>query len=289
MKNLLVLGILFGAISAGGYGGDSGIFSFKVGQFEVFMLVESERDGNAGILTGSTPDVIERYIPSSGFKHSTNAYLVKAPGQNILIDTGTGAGGVIIEKIKSLGVQPESVNVILLTHLHGDHFGGLVKDGKAVFPNAKIYLSERELNHFTVTSVNQAAVNALAPYRSRMETFVPSELSTEIRPQIIPGIIPIAAYGHTPGHTMYLLESGRAKLLVVGDILHVALVQFHLPAVNATYDMNGTDAARSRLAVLTYAALNRLPIAGMHIVYPGIGIVESYNNGRSFNYTSMDD
>jgi len=289
MKNLMVFGILISAITAGGYSGDSGVFSFKVGQFDVFMIVESEREGNAGILTGTSADVIERYIPSSGFKHSTNAFLIKAQGQNILIDTGTGAGGVIVDKIKSLGVQPEQIHVILLTHLHGDHFGGLVKDGKPVFPNAKIYLSERELNYFTVTNINQAAVNALSPYRSKMETFVPSELSTERRPQIIPGIFPIAAYGHTPGHTIYLLESGRAKLLIAGDILHVGLVQFHLPAVNATYDMNGADAARSRLAVLLYAALNRLPIAGMHIVYPGMGIVESYNNGQSFNYTSMDD
>ena len=287
MKNLTVLGILLGAIAASVFGGSEGVFSFKVGQFEVFLLVESERDGNAGILVGADENIIKRYVPPQGFKHTANAILIKAPKQNILIDTGTGTGGVIIDKIKMLGVQPDKVNAVLLTHLHGDHFGSLQKDGKAVFPKAKIYISAKELEYFTKTNVNQAAVNALAPYKSNVVTFEPGALFADRRQAILPGIFPIAAYGHTPGHTIYLLEDGRAKLLVIGDLLHVAVVQFHVPSISATYDVDGAAAAQTRAQVLSYAATNRVPIAGMHIVYPGMGFVEAYDK-ESFKFTPME-
>ncbi|MCL2264472.1 MAG: MBL fold metallo-hydrolase [Treponema sp.] len=288
MKNLMILGALFGAITAAGYSDNSGIFSFKAGQFEIFILVESERDGNAGILTGADSAVLSKYIPAQGFKHSANAILVKTSGQNILIDSGTGAGGIIIEKIKRLGVEPEKINTILITHLHGDHFGSLQRDGKAVFPNAKVYISKKELDYFTVTNPNQGAVNALAPYKSQIVTFEGGDLLNDSKPEILPGIKPIAAYGHTPGHTIYLLESGRAKVLVIGDLLHVGLVQFHLPQISVTYDMDGAEAAKIRQQVLYYAAVNNIPIAGMHIVYPGMGMLQAYNNGQSFNYTPME-
>ncbi|MCL2802174.1 MAG: MBL fold metallo-hydrolase [Treponema sp.] len=289
MKKIMFIGLMLGAAAAGVYGNESGIFSFNAGQFEVFMLVESERDGSAGILVGADETILRRYIPVQGFKHTANAFLIKAPGQNILIDTGTGAGGVITEKIRSLGVRPEDINVILLTHLHADHFGGLIRDGAAVYPNAKVYLSENELRHFTVTNVNTGAVNALAPYRSRLETFRPGALADiNMLAEVVPGIYPIAAYGHTPGHTIYLLQSGRARLLIVGDLFHVALVQFHVPSISATFDIDGPAAARTRQQVFSYAAANRIPIGGMHLVYPGIGMLEAYNNGNSFLFSSME-
>jgi len=288
MKKMILLGIIFMAVITSVYGNDSGIFSYKLGQFDVFMLVESERDGNTGILVGADEATLNRYIPAQGFKHTANAFLVKAASQNILIDTGTGAGGIIIEKIISLGVQPEDVNIVLITHLHGDHFGSLQRDGNAVFPNAKIYLSAREFEHFTKTNINQGAVNALAPYESQIITFEPSALSARRKTQILPGITPIAAYGHTPGHTIYLLENGKAQLLIIGDLLHVALVQFHVPSISATFDIDAAAAARTRQQVLAYAAKNKIPVGGMHIVYPGIVTLEAYNRGNSFNYKPVN-
>jgi glyoxylase-like metal-dependent hydrolase (beta-lactamase superfamily II) len=286
MKKVMFMGFLFGAMAAGGYADEGGIFTLKTGQFEIFMIVESERDGNAGILVGADESVLKRYIPAGGFKHTANAFLIKAPGQNILIDTGTGAGGIVIEKIKSLGVQPENIDAVLITHLHGDHFGSLQKDGKAVFSKAKIYLSARELEYFTKTSVNQGAAAALAPYGSRVATFEPGDLASAASgkklKEIVPGISPIAAYGHTPGHTIFLIENGSAKLLIIGDLLHVALVQFPRPDISATYDMNQQTAAAVRRQVLDYAAKNKIPVGGMHIVYPAVGSVETDGNGFKF-------
>jgi len=282
MKKIGLLGLIFYAIAANGYASESdGIYTLKVGQYEVYVLVESERDGNTGILVGADEAVIKRYIPAEGFKHTANAVLIKAPRQNILIDTGTGAGGIIVEKIKKLGVQPENVDAVLITHLHGDHFGSLQKDGAAVFSKAKVYLSAKELEYFTKTQVNQGAVAALAPYGSRVTTFEPGELGKKLR-ALLPGISPIAAYGHTPGHTLFLIENGRDKLLIVGDLLHVALVQFPVPEISATFDMDQKTAAVVRRQVLDYAAKNKIPIAGMHIVYPGTGSVSVEGSGFKF-------
>ena len=282
MKKGLIIGLLFSIITAGGFAAEGdGIFNFKVGQFDVYMLVEAERDGNANIIPGATEAMLKRYIPASGFKHTVNAFLIKAPGRNILIDTGTGAGGVIIDKIKKLGVQPDQVDAVLLTHMHGDHIGSLQKDGKAVFTKAKIYVSAKEREYFTKTAVNDGAVAALAPYGSSVISIEPSPLFPGYK-EILPGISAIAAYGHTPGHTVYLLESNKEKLLIAGDFLHVALVQFPNPDISATYDMDQRAAAVSRREILSFAAENKIPIGGMHVVYPGIGTVEPDGNGFKF-------
>jgi glyoxylase-like metal-dependent hydrolase (beta-lactamase superfamily II) len=283
MKKICFIGLIFCVTAGGGYAdaGD-GIYALKIGQYEVFILVESERDGNTGILTGADEAVLKRYIPAEGFKHTANAVLIKTPKQNILVDTGTGAGGVIIEKIKKLGVQPENIDAVLITHLHGDHFGSLQKDGTAVFTKAKIYLSAKELEYFTKTNVNQGAASALAPYGSKVTAFEPGELGKKLK-EILPGIFPIAAYGHTPGHTIFLIENGKEKLLIIGDLLHIALVQFPVPEISASYDMDQKASALVRRQVLDYSAKNKIAVAGMHIVYPGTGAVSADAGGFKFS------
>ncbi|MCL2139353.1 MAG: MBL fold metallo-hydrolase [Treponema sp.] len=282
MEKTVFFILFFGGIIAGVFGSESdGIFTWKVGKFEVNMLVETQREGNASILVGANDGILSRYIPSIGFMHTANAFLVKASGKNILIDTGTGFNGVIIEKLKKLGAAPEKINVVLITHLHGDHFGGLHNNGKANFPKAKVYVSKAEYNYFTNTNKNEAAVLALAAYGKNVITFDPGALASNLKP-LLPGITAFANYGHTPGHTVFLIENGTDKLIVGGDFLHIALVQFAEPDISASYDMDPVAAAASRRQILDYAAKNKIPIGGMHVVYPGIGMVESLGSGYSF-------
>ena len=277
MKKEMLIWFLLGAITIGAFAQENnGVFSYKVGDIEVFMLVESQREGNAGILVGADEETLKHYIPESGFFHSTNMFLVKANGRNVLIDTAFG--GASFESMKTLGVEPRRVHAILITHLHGDHIGGLLKDGNIVFPRARIYVSRAEYDYFTKTNPNQGAVAALEAYGPRVEIFEPGELDGKLT-EIFPGVTPIANYGHTPGHTIYLLENNEERFLIIGDLLHVALVQFPVPEISATYDIDQKAAAAVRRQILEYAAKNNIPVGGMHIVYPGMGMVEADGNG----------
>ena len=258
---------------------NDGIFFHKVDKIEVYMLVEAQREGNAGILIGADEALLSQFIPESGFTHSTNVFLIKANGRNILVDTGFGT--TIFEKMAKIGVQPDQVDAVLMTHLHGDHIGGLAKDGAALLPNATLYVSTLEREYFTEIQVNDGAVAALAAYGNKVVSFDPGELGATLS-AIIPGISPIAAYGHTPGHTAYLVEDGKDTLLIAGDFLHVGLVQFPNPAISAIYDVDPEAAAATRIQLLRYAAEQKIPIGGMHIVYPGIGTVEPLNKGFMF-------
>ena len=279
MKKMMIF-ISFFILVMGVYASESdGIFAYRVGQFEVYMLVGAEREGNTGIIPGAGEDVIRRYIPDAGFKHSTNAFLIKTPGRNILVDTAFG--GPIFEKMEKLGVKPDQVDAVLLTHLHGDHIGGLAANGKPLLPNAKIYLENKERDYFTKIAVNQGAVAALNAYGSNVITFDALPLGPVFK-EIVPGISAIAAYGHTPGHTAFLLESNREKLIIAGDFLHIALVQFPRPDISATYDVDQKAAASSRAQIMAYASKFGIPVGGMHIVYPAVGNAMSDGNGYRF-------
>jgi glyoxylase-like metal-dependent hydrolase (beta-lactamase superfamily II) len=279
MKNEMIIGLLLGTMAAGAFASESnGIYSFSTGSIQIHMLVERQNPGNPGILVGADESVLKQYIPSGAFTHSANVFLVKTPSHTILIDTGFGQ--TIFEKMKTLGVEPDQVDAVLLTHTHGDHVGGLVKDGKPVFGKAKIYLSALE-NEYAGAQGNRGAGAALSLYGDRVVTFTPREIGTAPE-ELLPGIFPIAGYGHTPGHTVFMIQNNGSRFIVAGDFLHVAPVQFPRPDISASYDMDKNNAAQFRANILKYAAENNIAIGGMHIVYPAAGRVEKSGTGFRF-------
>jgi glyoxylase-like metal-dependent hydrolase (beta-lactamase superfamily II) len=277
MKTKILGGIMLSAMAAGAFAAENQIFSYTVGNFEVYMLVETRGPGNPSILLNPGKAALDAYIPGGTFTSAVNTFLIKTANQIVVVDTGFG--GAIFSSMKTLGIDPSQVNAVLLTHMHGDHINGLQKDGKALFPNARVYLARQEKDHWV--KPNTPAAAALAPYGSRVETFLPAELGTAAA-DLIPGIKAIASFGHTPGHTSYLVESGGEQLIIWGDLMHVQLVQFPLPDQSVSFDTDPIAAAAVRRQFLAYAAKNNAAIGGMHLVYPAIGKVATEGAGYRF-------
>jgi glyoxylase-like metal-dependent hydrolase (beta-lactamase superfamily II) len=280
MKATILRGIILSTMAVNSFAVDKPYFSYPVGRIEVYMLVETRSPGNPSILINPDRAALDRYIPGGTYTSEVNTFLIKTPERIVVIDTGFG--GAIFSSMKILGFDPAQVDAVLITHMHGDHINGLQKGGRALFPKARVYLAQQEKDFWiNPLMAGNSAAAALAPYENRVETFRPGELGTTIA-DLIPGIKPIAAFGHTPGHTAFMVESEGKKLLIWGDLMHVQLIQFPVPEQSVSYDTDPVAAAAIRRQFLEYAAQNKIPVAGMHLVYPAIGTVTAEGNGYRF-------
>lgn len=258
--------------------------TFDAGSFTITTLNENEvqRPSKPNNLIGATEEILNQYIPGGTYNSATNAFLLESSGKNILVDAGVG--NRLTDNLAKCGKNPGDIHIILLTHMHGDHIGGLLKDGKKVFPNATLYMSHAEHDYWTNNEIMQSlpenkrrgfthAQEVVKIYRDKLQLFVPDE-ADKMKQELLPGIRSIAAYGHTPGHTAYLLDSDGYQLLIWGDLTHVTPIQIPRPEIAVTYDTNPEQAIKTRQQLLKYVSENRIRIAGMHVEYPGLGNVK---------------
>jgi len=246
------------------------VFTHKVGAAEVSMLSEGQDTGNSSIFVGATPEMIQKSVPDGSYPRSCNAFLIRKSGKNILVDAAFGRK--LFDNLKSLGVAPEQVDAVLLTHLHGDHIGGMIRDGQAAFPNAEVYMSKLEYD-FWMSDAARNPSNArrvLELYQTKLRLILPNEID-EAPLFVFPGIRAVAAYGHTPGHTLYMVESGGDKLLVWGDLTHAMAIQMPFPQVAMTFDVDPEQAVAARKKVLEHVARNNIIVGGIHTAFPGMG------------------
>ncbi len=262
-------------------------YTYNIGEFKISLLSESQQAGKTNILIGATDEMIKEYAPDGTFPNAMNAYLVQTPEKNILFDTGVG--NKLTQNLALLGVTPEQIDILCITHMHGDHIGGMLKDGKAVFTNAEVYLPQPEHDYWTNQDIISKlpenkrggflnAIKVIDIYKHKLHLFTPITIDSSIT-TLLPGIQGIAAYGHTPGHTGFLLESKGEKLLIWADLTHAMAFQMPYPEIAVTYDTNPTDAVYARQAILKYVSEHQIPIAGMHIAFPGMGKIEKSVKG----------
>ncbi len=263
-----------------------------IGKAEVMSLQDVETQMQTSIFVGADKESIEKAVPGGKAPSSINVFLVKLNGRHILIDTGLGMAdgprkSKLPEAMAAAGVKPEQINAILITHMHGDHIGGLASEGKRAFPNATVYVCKAEYDYWMSDEAMAAqpakkesfemARYKLSLYKNKVKVFVPGS-------RLVSGFIAREAYGHTPGHVAFELESAGEKLLFWGDIVHAAALQFANPRISATYDMDTWQAVATRTGLMKSAAEENLPVAGVHLPFPGIGRVSQVSPG-SFAYT----
>ncbi len=208
---------------------------------------------------------VEELSPTGGVPSSISCFLVETQGKKVLFDTGNGAanGGRLLALLDSMGIAPEGIDYLLLTHFHNDHIGGMLAGDSAVFTHAEVYVPEPEYD-FWVTNGDSAgnAARAMQAYAGRLHRFA----WTDTLPL---GIQPIAAPGHTPGHTVYRI----GRLLVVGDLMHGVALQLQDLNICPAFDMDREQAVTTRKEIVDYVRSSdtELIVAGMH--FPGNGVL----------------
>jgi len=276
-----------------------GWYRTMVGDFEVTALYDGYIDLDPKQLLKFThAGEIERgmaraFQPGPKVQTSVNAYLVNTGQQLILVDAGSAklfgpTLGFLVDHIKAAGYDPAQVDLILVTHLHADHVGGVLSpEGKIAFPNAQLMVTAPEAA-FWLDDASKAkapkemhgffdmAKASVAPYQAagKFKTFEPNA-------QIAPGVKAVAT-GHTPGHSSYLFESKGQKLLVLGDMIHIGSVQFPRPEVAMAFDTDNKPAIKSRKEWFARAAKEKILLAGAHLSFPGLGHVRPEGKGYAW-------
>ncbi len=257
------------------------VITFDIGSYAVSLLSEGQGQGNTGILLNATDEMKKECAPDGKFSNATNVFLVETGGQTILFDAGYGRN--LFDNLQSLKKKVEDIDAVILTHMHGDHIGGLLRDGKKSFPKATLYIPKPEYDYWMGDNARNSASarKVIEGYNDQLRLFEPGTIE---KPQeLVKGVWSIAAYGHTPGHTGYLLESGSSKLLIWGDLTHAMAIQMPYPQVAVTYDTDPKTAVESRQQILKYVAENKISIAGMHIPFPAIGSIRK-NNTKGYDF-----
>jgi glyoxylase-like metal-dependent hydrolase (beta-lactamase superfamily II) len=277
-----------------------GFYRLKVGDLEVTALFDGTGVFDPHWLNGTkaTMDVVAKALQED--PHALDVvdmgFLVNTGKQLVLVDAGAGtwwgggALGRLAGSLRSAGYTPEEVDIVLLTHLHSDHVGGLTtQDGERVFRNADVYVAKAESDFWLSPEIAarapkdaqpffQSAQAIAAPYikAGKWHTFSGTE-------SIIEGMQPVPLAGHTPGHTGYEFSSKGQKILFWGDIIHAQRVQLLHPEVTAVFDIDQTAAAATRNQLLTRLARENVLIATPHTsLFPALGRLHKEGSGYSW-------
>jgi glyoxylase-like metal-dependent hydrolase (beta-lactamase superfamily II) len=221
-----------------------------------------------------------------------NAFLVESAGRTILVDAGASAtvfptAGRFPGSLQAVGVAAADVDLVVSTHLHVDHIGGLTDaNGRAVFDRAALVIAEAERQHWLAAETLDrtrtearpfvhAARNALAAYAERL-------VAVSGDREIAPGVRIVPTYGHTPGHSALHLSSGDRQALIWGDIIHAPALQFARPDWTIAFDADQDAAVATRARMLDRSASDRLLVFGAHLPFPGAGYV--VRRGQAYRF-----
>lgn len=282
-----------------------GFYRVMVGDIEVTPINDGTVDLPVDQLLHQKPEQTRATLAKNFLKlpleTSDNAFLINTGSKLVLVDTGAGALfgptlGKLVQNLKAAGYQPEQIDEIYLTHMHGDHLGGLARDGQRVFPNAVVRAGKADADFWlSKANMDKAPADKKGFFQGAMASLNPYIQAGKFKAiegngELVPGVSAVAEHGHTPGHTAYVVESKGQKLMLIGDLIHVAAVQMDKPQVTIGFDSDEKAAYAARKKVFDDAAKNGYLIGGAHLAFPGLGHLQTQGKGYRWvpvNYTQM--
>jgi glyoxylase-like metal-dependent hydrolase (beta-lactamase superfamily II) len=265
-----------------------GIYRYRIGTFELTALYDGIwyrpitdkfiRNAPFAEVEGALADA---FMPPDKLSTPFTTLVVNTGSKLVLIDTGTGgqiapSAGVLRDNLAAAGIDPKAIDLIAISHFHPDHINGIKdKDNELVFPNAEVAVAAPEWNYWMDdANMNAAAVDLKLTFRNQRRIFSDiAENVTRFRPgaEVAPGIVAVAAPGHTPGHTVFAIHSGDQSLLVLGDTAQHPAVFARHPDWQAAFDIDGEAAVTTRRKLFDRAAADRMLVTGYHFPFPACG------------------
>ncbi|MCP3466830.1 MULTISPECIES: MBL fold metallo-hydrolase [unclassified Bradyrhizobium] len=273
-----------------------GFYRYKVGSFECTSI-------NDGARTFPMPDKFvtnvpkdealaagdAAYMPKGMVTVPFNPQLINTGSKLVLIDTGNGvanlepskgAVGRTLQNLAAAGVDPKSIDIVLLSHLHPDHTNGIrAADGSIAFPNAEIMVPAKDWEFWaSEENAGKASSDMMKNYFANVKkTFAGIESKVtkyEWGKEVAPGITSIATPGHTPGHTSFAVASGNAKVLIQSDVTNIPEFFLRNPDWHVVFDTDAAMAQETRHKFYDMAAAEKATVVGFHFTFPSVGHVE---------------
>jgi glyoxylase-like metal-dependent hydrolase (beta-lactamase superfamily II) len=269
-----------------------GVYRRKVGDIVVTAISDGYLDAVYEFTRNITPEDAERilkdaYRPTPP-RVSINTFVIQSAGRTALVDTGSGHSmgptlGHMPENLAAAGIDPKTIDTILLTHMHPDHSNGLTdENGIAKFPHVELVVAERDVDHWFDDAAMAKATERqkMRFFRWAREQIAPYQKQRrDATGEVFPGVTAEPIPGHTPGHTAYRISSNGQQLLIWGDIVHMPDIQTRRPDVYMEPDVDGQAAIATRKRVFDMVATDRLTAAGMHMHFPGFLNLERRHDG----------
>lgn len=277
--------------------GNAGFHRFKLGSFEVTTLLDGARptDNPAGTFGANQPaeavaDLLAtHYLPADQWVNTFTPTLVNTGAELILFDTGIGEGGrgaglgQTRARLEASGYSPEQVSIVVITHFHGDHIGGLMEGDAPAYPNARYMTGQVEYDFWTAPErMSGPTENAAKTVEAKVKPLADKMSFLAEGGSVAGGVTGMEAFGHTPGHMIYLLESDGKRLLLTADTANHYLVSLQRPDWHVRFDTDKEAGAATRGRVLDMIATDRLPFIGYHMPSPAVGYLEKIDTGYRF-------